>query len=105
MLRFIVLLLLLANGAYYAWASGFLQDWGYGPVAQREPQRLSQQVRPEAVRVIGADEARRLETSTRPVECLQAGPIDEAAVEPLRQALASWPSGRQNPPPVSASRP
>lgn len=50
MLRALVLLLLLANGLYFAWARGWL---GAPPRhAEREPQRLAQQVAPEAVVVL-----------------------------------------------------
>ena len=52
MLRLLVLLLLLANGGYYAWSHGYLLPWGVGPTQQAEPQRLQQQVHPEAVRVL-----------------------------------------------------
>jgi hypothetical protein len=96
MLRLLVLLLLLANGAYFAWAGGLLRQWGAGPLEQSEPHRLAQQIRPEAVRVLSPEESRRLEASnaaTRPAECLQAGMFDDAAAQPLRQALAGWPAG------------
>lgn len=96
MLRLAVLLLLLANGLYYAWAEGLLQHWGLGPVAQNEPHRLAQQVRPEAIRVLSPEEARQLvanAAAARPAECLQAGPFDDPAAQPLRQVLASWPAG------------
>jgi hypothetical protein len=95
MLRLIVLLLLLANGAYFAWAQGMLLSWGAGPAQQSEPHRLAQQIRPEALRVAAGDDARRLESSLGPArvsECLQAGPFDDGAVAPLRQALQSWPA-------------
>lgn len=94
MLRLTVLVLLLANGAYFAWSQGLLLAWGFGPVQQAEPQRLAQQVRPEALRIVSGAEARRLEaTPAPPPECLQAGPIEDGAVDALRQALQSWPSG------------
>ena len=96
MLRLFVMLLLLANGAYFAWSRGHLLAWGLGPAQQSEPQRVGQQIRPEALRVAGADEARRIEATAgapRPVECFQAGPFAEATAEPLRQLLASWPAG------------
>lgn len=96
MLRLFVLLLLLANAAFYSWSQGLLGDWGFAPVQQSEPQRLAQQIRPEALRLIAGDEARRADAtsgSARPAECLQAGPLDEAQLAPLRTALASWPSG------------
>jgi hypothetical protein len=96
MLRLIVLLLLLANGAFFAWSQGLLLPLGIGPAQQSEPQRLAQQVRPEAMRIATAEEARRIEASapaTRAPECLVAGPFEDAAAEPLRQVLQSWPAG------------
>jgi hypothetical protein len=96
LLRLIVLLLLLANGAYFAWAQGLLAAWGYAPVQQSEPQRLTQQIRPEALKILPADEAKRVEVTAaapKPAECLQAGPFEEAQAAPLRASLASWPAG------------
>ena len=96
MLRLIVLLLLLANGAYFAWAQGLLAAWGVAPAQQSEPQRLTQQIRPEALKVLPADEARRVEVATglpKPADCLQAGPLEDAQAAPLRASLASWPAG------------
>ena len=97
MLRLIVLLLLLANGGYYAWSQGYLLPWGVGPVQQSEPHRLAQQVRPEAVRVLKGDELRRLETAAaqapRPPECLASPILDEPAVAALRTVLEGWPAG------------
>jgi hypothetical protein len=95
MLRLAVLLLLLANGAYYAWAGGLLRPWGLGPLEQHEPHRVAQQLRPEAVRVLPAEESRRLEAAAavaRAPECLQAGPFEDAAADRVRQVLAAWPS-------------
>ncbi len=60
MLRLIVLLLLLANGGFYAWSQGLLLPLGVGPVQQSEPQRMEQQIKPEAVRMVNADEARMI---------------------------------------------
>ena len=96
MLRLIVLILLLANGAYFAWAQGYLADWGAAPAQQSEPQRIAQQIRPEALKVLPADEARKVESApaaTRLAECLQAGPFEDAQAAPLRASLALWPAG------------
>ena len=97
MLRLLVLLLLLANGGYFAWSQGLLLPWGVGPAQQSEPQRLAQQVRPEALRVLKSDEARRIEASAgsapKPPECLQAGLLDDTQAGALRSALDGWPSG------------
>ena len=54
MLRFFVLVLLLANAGYYAWSQGLLLEWGLAPASQSEPQRLAQQIHPELLRVAGA---------------------------------------------------
>mgnify|MGYP003576730992 CR=1 FL=1 len=51
MLRTLVLFLVLANAAWFAWAQGFLQPWGIGPTPQSEPERLERQLRPDALRV------------------------------------------------------
>jgi hypothetical protein len=91
MLRFFVLLLLLANGLYFAWSQGLLG------AAPSEAQRMEQQVRPEALRILSPAELRQVEAqaSAPPnVECLEAGLFDEAQSSQLRQALqARLPAG------------
>ncbi|MCV0438621.1 MAG: SPOR domain-containing protein [Hydrogenophaga sp.] len=52
MLRWAVLLLVLANVGYFAWTQGQLDGLGLAPVEQSEPQRLAQQVQPEVVRLL-----------------------------------------------------
>jgi hypothetical protein len=95
MLRLVVLVLLLANAGYFAWRQGLLADYGYGPAAQAEPQRLAQQIRPEAMRLLTATEARQLDTTSAaaapapaPVaECLQAGLFTPEQTAALRAGL------------------
>jgi hypothetical protein len=97
MLRLSVLLLVLANAGYFAWSQGLLRAWGLAPVQQSEPQRLEQQIKPQSLRILRADEARRLETAsagvTKAAECLQAGPFDESQMASLKQALDPLPAG------------
>lgn len=119
MLRFLVLVLLLANAGYYAWSQGLLQSWGLAPVQQAEPQRLQQQIQPEALRIVGAKapppvvapasgteaaespaSAEPASTASVPVasapsagECLQAGVFDEEQADALRRAAAALPQG------------
>ena len=108
MLRLLVLLLALANVAYFAWSQGALAPLGMAPSVQTEPQRLATQIRPEAIRLLTADEARQLETSgsaARPAngasataeaaaECLQAGLFNEQQTTALRASLEkSLPAG------------
>ena len=119
MLRFLVLVLLLANAGYYAWSQGLLQSWGLAPAQQAEPQRLQQQIQPEALRIVGAKapppvaapasgteaaespaSAELASTASVPVaaapsagECLQAGVFDEEQADALRRAAAALPQG------------
>lgn len=103
MLRVLVLLLALANAGYYAWSQGALRDWGLGPGSSAEPQRLQQQIKPDAVRILPASEARRAASSavavaaaTPKTECLLAGPIVEAKLASVKDALGPWPAGSWN---------
>lgn len=93
MLRLLVLLLILANGVYFAWSEGMLRAYGFAPAQQREPQRLTHQVRPEAIRVLTPVEFKRVEAQLQvelaPKECLVAGPFDDAQATSLRHALES----------------
>jgi hypothetical protein len=91
MLRFFVLALLLINGVYFAWTQGFLRTFGLAPTQQSEPQRLAQQIRPEALRLLTTKELRQSEAApvaaAKPVACLQAGLFDDAQSALLRSAL------------------
>ena len=91
MLRFFVLILILSNGVYFAWREGMLRAYGFAPVQQSEPQRLSQQISPEAMRMLTPSELKRVEALAQadlvPKECLQAGPFDDAQAATLRHAL------------------
>ncbi|MDM0044600.1 sporulation protein [Variovorax dokdonensis] len=50
-MRLLLLVLVLANGIYFAWSHGGLAAFGFAPasLAEREPQRMSQQIRPQAL--------------------------------------------------------
>ena len=101
MLRLLVLALVLANAGYFAWTQGLLADYGFAPIAQAEPQRLAQQIRPEAMRLLTTTDTRQLEnTSTAAAapppapECLQAGLFTPEQTIALRFGLeASLPIG------------
>lgn len=92
MLRLIVLLLLLANAAYFAWSQGMLAAWGLAPAQQSEPQRLEQQIKPQAVRILGSDEAKLLEFAAgtpgaKPQECLRAGLSEDCGLAADPQSI------------------
>jgi len=93
MSRLIVLLLVLLNAVYFAWSHGLLRPYGFAPVLQSETYRLTQQIRPELVRVLTTEEARSLAlaalTAPKPAECLQAGLFDETQAAALRRAAPS----------------
>lgn len=98
MLRFLVLALVLSNGLYFAWSQGLLQAYGFAPASQSEPQRLARQLRPEALRLLSAQElppsAAASAVDARPGVCLQAGLFDAAQAALLRDALeAALPAG------------
>jgi hypothetical protein len=44
--------LLLLNLWFWAWSGGYLQRFGWGPTDPREPQRLENQVHPEALQLL-----------------------------------------------------
>ena len=100
MLRLTVLLLVLANAGYWAWSQGLLAAYGLAPAVQSEPQRMATQIRPEAIRLLTPDEAKKLETGPASValaptaaeapaapECLQAGMFNEQQTATLRASL------------------
>lgn len=52
MLRLAVLILLLANLGYYSWSNGLLAPWGLMPPSENEPERLHQQIAPQALQIL-----------------------------------------------------
>jgi hypothetical protein len=101
MLRFFVILLLLANGAYFAWSRGYLAVLGLAPVSQSEPGRMQAQIKPDAVRLIGSNDVRRMEVAAttpppppaKPPECLQSPLLTEKLAQAVRTAAEALPSG------------
>jgi hypothetical protein len=111
MLRLIVILLLLANAAYYAWSHGHLAVLGLAPVPQTEPGRVAAQIKPEALRVLSNNEARGIEgtasaalapapvvqtpaaSDAKPTECLQSAVLTDSVATAVRKATQGLPSG------------
>jgi hypothetical protein len=108
MLRLTVILLLLANAAYYAWSQGHLAVLGLARVPQTEPGRVAGQIRPEALRVLSSNEARTIEGTTattlapaqtpavpdaKPTECLQSAVLTDSTATAVRKATQGLPSG------------
>ncbi|MBC7719373.1 MAG: SPOR domain-containing protein [Chitinophagaceae bacterium] len=103
MLRLFVLLLILANAGYYAYSYGHLAAYGFAPATQTEPQRMTQQIKPETLRILNPQETTQLEsgkplavqstangsTISSPTECLQVGMFNEEQTVVLRERLVS----------------
>lgn len=88
MLRALVVLLLLANGLYFAWAQGWL---GHPPRhAEREPQRLAAQQAPEAVAVLPPKRASAAMQAAKEeaLRCVETGPFEEPALGQAEYRLA-----------------
>lgn len=90
MLRLCVVVLALANLGYWGWTQGWFADLGWAPAQPREAYRMDQQIRPQALRILSAEEARKLEAaapSVRAPECLQSGIYPASQSDAWRQAL------------------
>lgn len=112
MLRIAVFILLLANAGYFAWSQGLLASLGWAPQQHSEPERLQQQLRPEALQLLPPAEPTAPQpepataaaaaptappAATGPAQCLQAGIYDEDQSDALRRALAlQLPDGSWN---------
>lgn len=82
MLRSTVLILALANAGYYAWSHGLLPLGNTTTATESEPQRVAQQLHPEALRIVpkaGALAASTEEEAVEPAPALEAPP---ATIEP-----------------------
>ena len=92
MLRLLALVLLLANGLYFAWGNGLLLAYGLGPAQQGEPQHMAQQIAPASIKLLKPEEFKQLEEQVKaerePKECMEAGPFDATQAAVLRQSLA-----------------
>lgn len=86
MLRWLLVVLLMANALMWAWGRGWLG--GTPGSEQREPERLALQVEPERLQWLSPEEAKRARRHV-PV-CREVGPWDDPAALPAaRAALAS----------------
>lgn len=110
MLRTLVAALVLANLLFFVWARGWLAP-GFPPPrqAESEPERLAEQVRPEALTVLPAKAASAALDAVREAAsaCLVAGPFAADKVEAAEAALAAaqpasgaWAREAVAPPPV-----
>jgi hypothetical protein len=89
MLRFWVLLLLLANVLFFAWTQGAMDHvLGLRSIGDREPERLASQVRPDDLTVLSSQAASAPRAAAR-MECFEAGPYAPAQVPAVEQAASA----------------
>ena len=112
MLKWLLIVLLAANAAFFAWTQGWLDTVvGVRATGDREPGRLAQQVRPESVVILSASavaaaasaassaSAASLSSSSSsssasasagsPSACLEAGPFTSAEITAAETTLAT----------------
>lgn len=90
MLRAVVLFLLVANLAFFAWTQGLLRPWGLAPAPLSEPQRLQLQLQPKALQVLEVHEAPRPEgAATAPAAAASAASASSAAAASSAPASGS----------------
>lgn len=93
MLRLLVLLLVIANAAFYGWRQGWLDDLvGVRAQGDREPGRLALQVEPQRVRVLSAGSPSTATAAAAAPEptgvCLEVGPYTAAQQGAAQSAIA-----------------
>lgn len=104
MLRLAVIVLLLANGGYYAWTQGLLREWGYAPQEQAEPQRLQQQIRPETLQILRVNPGKpggAAAPGATPAPSAAAGPsaaLSSASAAPATAPAANTAAASQSAP-------
>jgi hypothetical protein len=99
MLRLFALLLLVANGLFFAWSNGYFSQWGFAAASKNESFRLNEQIEPERM-VIKQKDALPAPTLTpvtittqSPITtattCLTAGPFNDRQSLALKQTLST----------------
>ncbi|MEJ6003352.1 hypothetical protein [Paucibacter soli] len=97
MLRALLVLLLAANLAFYAWTQGWLDGvTGLRAQGDREPERLQQQQHPERLSLVSPQNAKALLQQAR--ACLELGPVEgsealrglQAQLDKAGVAPAEW---------------
>lgn len=98
MLRWAVILLVLANAGYFAWTQGYLDGLGMTSVEQREPQRLAGQVKPEALRLLNGPKGADAPVATPAAPSAPAVSEAPAATGPAAAVDAPAPAPEAFPP-------
>ena len=84
MLRAIVIALVLANAAFFAWTQGWIDNVvGIRSIGDREPERVLRQIRPETIRIVPTPTV----AAATPLACLEAGPFAAAEIAAAEAAV------------------
>ena len=85
----LVLVLLLANVLLLVWLQGWARPWGFAPVSSAEPWRVQQQIQPDQLTLLSAEDLAlaELRQASLSLPCWQTGPLSEASHRALEQAL------------------
>jgi hypothetical protein len=97
MLRLFALLLLVANGLFFAWSSGLLSQWGFASSSKNESFRLKEQIEPERIAIKSKDVPQspapantpQAATSVTPTVCLNAGVFNDKQSAVVKQTLST----------------
>lgn len=86
-MRFLVVFLLVANLAFFAWSRGLLDVIpGVSSLGDREPERLLREQRPDAVKVAPASAVKGAANTTA---CLESGPYSPGDASYAEVAISS----------------
>jgi hypothetical protein len=89
MKRWLFGILLLCNAVALAWQWDVFDRWGWGPNVNREPERLQQQIRPEAVTITLPPRPEASDAGVAASPVLEASASSSAATEtPLNASSA-----------------
>lgn len=98
MLRWVIALLVLANAGYFMWTQGHLAAWGWAPPDPSEPERLNNQIAPQALRLLNAPRTPEADAPPAANPPAQAEPAPPAGAEP-----PPGPATPTAPPPAEAA--
>ena len=85
-IRWWIALLLLLNVITMAWQWDAFARWGWGPNVQREPERLQQQIKPEALQFTLPGQAASAPAPSSASSPSPTAPASEAAAAPAGKA-------------------
>lgn len=93
MLRVVVILLILANAAYFAWTQGLLAPLGFATREQAESHRLQEQIQPDAIRLLNAPRTDSASPAppAAPVSAPPPFPVETPSPEPQPAASPAPP--------------